>query len=123
MTHKPFNLYKRPTTRKDKNVYYVRFYDETDKRLTAKSTAQTSKSAAEAWAFEQLKQGLVTIKKNITFGQYAQDWWIWDKCQYVKGKLARGSSLSRTYADSMKSYLLNPELFFLPFPQLFSCKK
>jgi hypothetical protein len=28
MPHKPFNLYKRATTKKGKFIYYVQFYDE-----------------------------------------------------------------------------------------------
>jgi integrase len=107
MIHKPFHLYKRPTTKKGKYVYYVRFYDETGNRLPGRSTGLSYKSAAESWAYEQLKSGAVIVQKNITFGKYAQNWWLWDKCDYIKGKLARGSSLSRTYADSMRSYLEN----------------
>jgi len=105
MSHKPYNLYKRPTKKPGKYIYYVQFYDETGNRLSAKSTNQVSKSAAETWAIEQIKRGLITSPKNITFGQYAQDWWIWDKCQYIKGRLARGANLSRSYADSMRTYL------------------
>ena len=105
MNHKPFNLYKRPTTKKGKYVYYVRFYDDFGKRLPGKSTGQTSKSAAEAWAIEQLHQGQIIIKKNVTFSQYAQDWWTWDKCKYINGKIARGSRISRDYTDGMKTYL------------------
>ena len=79
MAHKPFNLYRRPT-RNGRSVFYVQFYDDADNRLTAKSTGQTSKAAAEAWAYEQLKNGRIITRKNITFGQYANDWWLWDKC-------------------------------------------
>lgn len=48
--HKPFSLYKRPTTKKNKQIYYCQFYDESGNRLTARSTGQTSKAAAENWA-------------------------------------------------------------------------
>ena len=104
MALKPFNLYRRPT-RNDKWIYYVQFYDDTWKRLTGKSTGQTSKAAAEAWAYEQLKNGRVITKKNITFGQYARDWWIWDRCLYIRSRLACGTNISRGYADSMRTYL------------------
>jgi hypothetical protein len=104
MAHKPFNLYRR-FTRNGKFIYYVQFYDDAGKRLTAKSTGQTSKAAAEAWAYEQLKNGRIITKKNITFAQYAQDWWVWDRCLYIKSRLARGANISRGYADSMRTYL------------------
>lgn len=104
MAHKPFNLYRRPTCN-GKCINYVQFYDDTGKRLTAKSTGQTSKAAAESWAYEQLKNGHIITKKNITFGQYARDWWVWDRCLYIKSRLARGANISRGYADSMRTYL------------------
>jgi len=40
MPAKPFSLYKRPTTRKNKCIYYVQFRDENGKRLSAISTEQ-----------------------------------------------------------------------------------
>ena len=107
MAHKLFNLYKRPTTKKNKHLYYVRFYDEEGNRLPGRSTGQTSKAAAETWAFEQLKRGIISSPKNITFGKFAEDWWIWDKCPYIKGKIARGGEMSGSYADLMRAYLKN----------------
>jgi integrase len=73
--------------------------------MTARSTGQASKTAAEAWAIDQLRRGLITFKKNITFGQYAADWWLWDRCRYIKGRLARGSRISQDYVDGMRIYL------------------
>ena len=105
MAHKPYNLYKRPTKKPGNFIYYCQFYDEAGNRMTAMSTGQTSKAAAETWAVEQIKRGLITTQRNITFGQYAQDWWIWGKCSYIQGRLTRGTNLSRSYADSMRTYL------------------
>ena len=113
MPHKPFHLYKRPTTKKNKCIYYVQFYDEDGNRLTARSTGHASKAAAETWSFEQLKKGIIATEKNITFGKYAENWWIWGKCQYVKGKIARGGDLSRAYVDLMRAYLANHILPYL----------
>ena len=56
MVHKPFNLYKRPTQKKNKYIWYVRFYNEDGNRLTACSTGQTTKAAAETWVYELLKK-------------------------------------------------------------------
>ncbi|KPJ64393.1 hypothetical protein AMJ44_12910 [candidate division WOR-1 bacterium DG_54_3] len=42
---------------------------------------------------------------EISFGEYARDWWIWGKCEYIKRKLARHKSVSPGYADAMRSYL------------------
>lgn len=112
MAHKPFHLYKRSTTKKNMFIYYVQFYDEDGNRLTARSTGQNSKAAAETWAYEQLKKGIIVTEKNITFGKYAENWWNWNKCQYVKGKMERGGDISRAYVDLMRAYLNN---HILPF--------
>jgi hypothetical protein len=56
---------------------------------------------------EQLKKGIISSSKNITFGKYAEDWWIWDKCSYIKGKMIRGGEISRSYADLMRAYQEN----------------
>jgi integrase len=112
LTHKPFHLYKRPTKKPGKYIYYVQFFDEAGNRMTARSTGQTSKAAAETWAVEELKKGLVKTQRNILFSQYAEDWWIWDKCSYIKGRIARGATLSRSYTDSMRTYLT---LHILPY--------
>ena len=106
MAHKPFNLYKRPTTKKNKITWYVRFYDEEGNRFAGRSTGQTSKSAAESWAHEQLKKGVIPTEKNISFGKFVESFWIWGKCHYVKIRLTRGANISRTYIDDMRTMLL-----------------
>ena len=112
MPHKPFHLYPRPNSN-GKNIWYVRFYDESGNRMSAGDTGQTSKAAAENWAHEQLKRGVITTQKNISFGKYAENWWEWDKCSYVKGRLARGRNLSRRYIDEMYALLHNHILHIL----------
>jgi integrase len=105
MPHKPFSIYKRPTTKKTKHIFYVQFYDDDGNRLPGRSSGQTSRAAAETWAHEQLKKGLISPQKDITFGKYAEQWWIYNKCPYIQGKLARGFELSRVHANDMRSVL------------------
>jgi len=112
MAHKPFNLYRRPTSKPGKYIYYVQFYDDTGHRMTARSTGQTSKSAAEAWAIEQLKKGIIPTEKNISFGKFAENFWVWDCCSYVKSRLRRGAKISRHYVDDMRTIL---ERHILPY--------
>ena len=78
---KLFYVYKR----KNKKIYYyVQFRD--DNGLSAAiSTGQTSKGAAEAWAIDYIKKGgSLPTQGRMTFEQYAQDWWIYDRCPYIK---------------------------------------
>jgi integrase len=104
MPRKPYTLYKRKTKKNKRFIYYCQFRDDDGNRMTARSTGQTSKTAADAWAIDQLRRGLITLKKNITFGQYAEGWWVPDKCKYIKGKIARGSRISPDYTDGMLTY-------------------
>jgi integrase len=106
MPHKPFNIYKRPTTKKNKNIFYVQFYDDDGNRLPGRSSGQTSRAAAETWVHEQLKKGLISPIKDVTFGKYAEQWWVYDKCPYIQGKLARGFEISRVHANDMRSILI-----------------
>ena len=112
MAHKPFNLHKRPAKKSGRFIYYCQFYDEYGNRLNAKSTGCTSKAAAENWAHKQLREGLIFTHGNILFKDYAEDWWIWDRCEYIKRKLARGRSISWVYVDVMRSYLENHILLY-----------
>jgi hypothetical protein len=80
--------------------------------MTARSTGQFSKAAAETWAYEQLKRGVIPTEKNITFGKFAEKFWIWDECSYVKGRRRRGANISRSYVDDMRTLLT---LHILPY--------
>jgi len=112
MALKAYHLHKRPTTKKNKFIYYVQFIDESGRRSTARSTGQTSRAAAERWAQAQLKNGASADKRDITFANFAENFWEWGKCKYLRVQHARGKKLSHRYADEMRS-LLNH--YLLPF--------
>jgi len=92
MAHSSFNLHKR-YTKNGKAVYYVQFYNEDSKRLTAKSSGKSSKAAAQNWVYEQLKNGTLSLEKDITFGKYydMEYWWDWEECEYIRRRLSNGS--------------------------------
>ncbi len=106
MAHGPFSLHRRPAAR-GKPIYYVQFYDDLGERLPAVSTGQRTKAAAEEWAYRYLTEDRVGSKTSLTFGQYAERFFIWGQCPYIESQLARGNALSRNYADSLRSYLEN----------------
>ncbi len=95
--YKPYTIYKRQTKKKNHYIYYSQFRDESGRRLTAVSTGQTSKGAAEVWSIEKLKRGIIPSKTYMTFEQYARDWYVWGKCAYTQRKLDRGIQISRNY--------------------------
>ncbi|MBE3064946.1 MAG: hypothetical protein IMZ69_08000, partial [Spirochaetes bacterium] len=104
--HSPFTLHKRRSKRFGA-VYYMQARDESGRRLSALSTGETSKAAAQTWAVEYLRRG--GSRQNQTFAQYAEErhWWEWGACLYCQGKVARDQSISRNYADVRTSYLKN----------------
>jgi integrase len=103
---KPFTLYKRPTKKKNRYIYYIQFRDAEGNRLTAVSSGQTSKSAAEVWAYEKLKEGSIKSLKDPMFSIFAQNWFVWGKCPYLKKRLNRGDYV-RSYADYQRAILKN----------------
>jgi integrase len=105
---KPYSVFKR----KRKRIYYAMFRDENGTRSAAISTGQSSKAAAERWCIEFLKKGgTLPTGGRLTFEQFAADWWIYDRCPYIKGRTARGFHISRGYARVRRSYL---ERYLLP---------
>ena len=112
----PYTLIKRKT-KNGKNIFYYRTYDQDGVRTTAKSTGQTSIGRARQYCQELIEKGLLVPDKEMTFKAYSQDWWVWGKCTYLKGKIARSPknkpSVSKTYAEDSKSRLDNHILPYL----------
>jgi len=106
MSKKRFYLIKRADRLTNgKATYYARFRNEAGELLPWRSTGETAKTRAELWALDQIKLGFKMTDKRMRFSEYAENWWKWDKCSYVRRKLARGKSLSKGYADARRTYL------------------
>jgi integrase len=96
LPHAPFSLHPRPTTKKQGgrvvNRYYVQFWDA-ERRCygTARSTGQTSESAAFAWAMAQL--GADKEKRENT------NW-----ATLAKGMFDQGSDFLKFYQPLKKSF-------------------
>lgn len=93
-----FTLYKRKTTKKKHFIYYCQFRSSSGKRLTAISTGKTTKAEAIKWAIDQISDNQFLIKKAPFFSDYSNNWFIWDKCNYIERKLERGN-YSKSYAE------------------------
>ena len=88
-----------------KTVWYYQTYDDEGKRTTAKSTGQTTKTAAKSYCNLLLKEGKLIPTKIPNFEDFTEDWFIYDKCPYIRAQLARGKSFSRNNADMQRSNL------------------
>ena len=103
----PFQLVLRRDTG-GRPVYYVRFRNEDDELLSWTSTGETSKTAARAWADKHRKDA--TTNRVLTFARYAEKWWT-PEHEYIRGKIARGKHVSRSYCDNQRR---NLEKYILP---------
>ena len=100
----PFTLYKRKIGH-GKAVFYYRFYDSEGLRTGGRSTGQINKALARRYVVGLIKEGRLDPAKEVLFDDYAKDWWLWDRCSYLKSQRMRGKDLSRRYADIQRSYL------------------
>jgi len=110
--HNDFTLYWRVFPSGKKVVYYYA-YDENGKRLMGRSTGETNLTSARVKCNKLLKEGELVPNKNHmpTFAEYAEGWWEWETCAYLKKRRKR-YSLTQTYADNNKKNLKN---HLLPF--------
>ena len=86
--NKPFSLYLRKR-KKGKPVYYARFRLLNGKRSTGKNTGQTSKGAAERWAWEYLNKGQIVINENVTLAEFSVNFFDWSSDWAVDLKATR----------------------------------
>lgn len=100
----PYSLYPRKM-KNGKPVYYYRTYDENGKRTSGRSTGQTTKTAAHAYLSRLIERGELVPRKEKTFNDYAKDWWIPGKCQYLRKKAASSKELSPTYITNSRILL------------------
>ena len=110
-----YSLYKRQITlevgkqrKKPKKtiVYYYRTYDCDGNRTPGRSTGQQTITAAQTYVENLLKKNTLLTKGELTFGKFSENWFLWDKCSYVKNR-REGSGIGRTYVEGQRSYLEN----------------
>jgi integrase len=96
----PFTVYPRKM-KSGLIVWYYQTYDEFNKRTTARSTGQITKSAARAFCRKLEKEDLLVPNSlnNLTFGEFAVNWWIPGKCSYLEYRMSR-KTLSFNYIRS-----------------------
>lgn len=102
---KPFVVFKR-TLDSGKPVYYYYAYSPEGRRLSPRSTGQRTKSAAERYCADLYRSGELISRASITFRDYTENWWVWDKCEYIKRKLRSRGRFSPSYAASQRAALL-----------------
>ena len=95
------------------SVYYYRVYTPEGKRLRI-STGKSKKFEAKNYVNKLIEEGtLIPDNKKITlFSEFTENFWLWDKCQYVRRKREFGKGLSKEYVQIQR---LNLAKHILPF--------
>jgi len=102
----PYSIQKRPTTKKNRFIYYAKFRDsETDGYQSAISTGYTRRDDAIRWCEERLRNG-TNAKARIKLSEYVQGFWDIDG-RYALGKIARGHTISNGYLEIAESNTRN----------------
>lgn len=142
---RPYTLFKR-TDVSGKPIWYFRIYIN-DKRVT-KTTGCTSKERAmmyvdalldnssrlrNVFSSNVLAEGCVTSayvpiqpasKLSVLFADYAEPWWLWDTCEYVKNKRDAGTEkkpgIKRSYVDTARLWTTR---YLIPFLGSFELDK
>ncbi len=100
-----FSLYAGPKNKAGKPVFYYRLRDESGKRLSGKSTGQTSRSTARRYLLSLIESGRIGPQSSQTFAAYAKDWWKPGKCRYLAMAQNNGTPIGLHHAAVQRSYL------------------
>lgn len=85
-------------------LYYYYVYDESGNRKQF-STGQKNEIDAYKYCIELLKNGKLLPVKFKDFNEFCKEWFVYDKCQYIKSRLNRGFSFSRSTAKNKRNTL------------------
>lgn len=98
-----FTLYKR-----ENGFWYYWTYDKYWKRHR-RSTGMKNKQLATQVCIQRAKEGTllsdIGVRKYVTFGEYTRDFYIYDICPHIQGRLARGFSYTKKSAANNRYYL------------------
>jgi integrase len=120
---KKFYLYARKRAGKS-SVWYVRYRQKDGAIGSPIPTGEADEEKANEWAIEHLSDdsSKKARKPRVqTFEEWAEPWWRFESCPYIREKLAGGFTISRTYAEVRRSYLdrhLIPEFGSIPLTAL-----
>ncbi|MDR1617007.1 MAG: site-specific integrase [Syntrophomonadaceae bacterium] len=105
--HNNYTLYWRVLPSGKKAVYYYA-WDEDNTRKGGWSTGQTTITAARLVCDKLMREGKLIPNKGFmpTFAEYAQGWWEWETCAYLKKRRKR-YSLTEAYANNNRKNLKN----------------
>lgn len=84
-------------------VWYYRLAGE----KTFHSTGQSVESKAHRFALGRLQQGQNRSGSTRTLREYASEFFLWDRCPWIRRQHAKGRSFSISVAKNRRSHLVN----------------
>jgi len=89
-----------------RTIFYYTTYDDLDRRRQY-STGCVKKTEAKIYCQKLFLAGSLLVKKDMKFSEYTESWFIYADCPYIKLKLMRGFTYSRSHADKKRAFLVN----------------
>jgi hypothetical protein len=85
-------------------VFYYQCYDTDGKWLCGHSTGKTTKTKARKERIRLLQLGLLipAKQKMPSFAEYAEGWWDFETCEYLKKQQGR-KDITEAYANNCKA--------------------
>jgi len=96
-------------TFKPKDSPYWYYYVYRDGKKVWRSTGQKVKTKAIGVIFERIANGDILedmpFAREITFGEFAKNFWDYDTCPHIREKIKRGSHFTRKEAERYQTRL------------------
>ncbi len=86
-------------------IYYYTAYDIFGKRHQF-STGKSKKREAITFCLNKFKYDNLIAPQLPNFEKYTKDWFVYEKCSYIQGKLLRGFTYSQSNALNNRGLLL-----------------
>ena len=99
----PFTLFKK-TLPSGLGVYYYTVWDDSGRRKQY-STGHRLKHEALLLTLKLYKAGQLIPQGPQTLRDFTENWFLYDQCPYIQGKLLRGYTYSRSFADQQRHNL------------------
>lgn len=87
-------------------IWYADVRTPSGKRKKVTTKAKTRRAAMQVALAMQEEGRFDDDDANPSFWSYVRDWWIWDKCPYVKESVRNGRRLTRGYVDMCRTEML-----------------
>jgi len=101
----PYSIHSRPTSKKNKRIYYAVFRDETGHYKSAVSTGCTRRDDALRWCEDRLRKNRGK-EVSTTLAEYTPGFWQPDR-PFAQDRAAHSAPVSRGYLDIAAGYTRN----------------